>query len=128
MFMRLLLSKIAQLFFPNKVDYIPRHGLPLVVPMGAGKGSMLPPVFEILNDFPIVVIISGVGSRDYNDLEEIWTVIKNEHLFCFFLFETIVEATLFSKFLCQCYSTGYTVYPGVYQIKIRVYSFDQGSF
>ena len=49
---------------------------------------------------PNVVIISGVGSRDYSEFKEIWTVVKSEDLFLFYLFKMIIEATLLSKFLC----------------------------
>ena len=31
-----------------------------------------------------VVIINGVGSKDYSELEEIWTVVRSEDLFCVF--------------------------------------------
>ena len=50
--------------------------------------------------FPIVVVISGMGSRHCSEFEKIWTVVKSEDVF-FFLFEIIVERTLFSKFLCH---------------------------
>ena len=44
---------------------------------------------------PNIVIISGVGIRDFNGLEEIWTVVGSENLF----FEINFESTLFRKFL-----------------------------
>ena len=38
-------------------------------------------------------MIIGVGSRNVDEFEEIWTVVRSENLFFIFIFKMGVEAT-----------------------------------
>ena len=63
------------------------------------RGLRLPNVKNTESVSPNVFMISGVGSRDYSKFIEIWMVVRSETLF--FLFEMIVEAARFLKFVCR---------------------------
>ena len=48
------------------------------------RGDSPPNARNTKSALPNIVIISGVGSRDFIEFEEIWTVERRENLFHFF--------------------------------------------
>ena len=82
--MVLFLIKVAKLFLPNVVRFCSGRLCHQLCPRAqkGGRQGICPPMFESMVLLSSnIVIISGERDRDFNEFEEIWTVVRSEDLF-----------------------------------------------